>query len=291
MHISMSIRIGIIGGSGLYNMGIIDDIEKINMESPFGNPSDKITLGKVQGVPVAFIPRHGNDHQYPPHMVNYQANVFAMKTCGVEYLIATAAVGSLRKDIKPCDFVIARQLIDRTFKRKNTFFEHDIVAHVGFADPFCKPFSDLAYTVTESKQVDVHDGTYICMEGPQFSTRAESNLYRSWHADVIGMTLAPEAKLAREAEICLCGILTVTDFDCWFEGEDDVSVSSVVENLKKNDQHMAKIIESLVPKINLAQSCPCSSSLENAVITNPERIKKQVNPMIKKTLLNKYFNG
>ena len=282
----MSIRIGIIGGSGLYNMGIIDDIEEISVETPFGAPSDKLTLGTIKGVKVAFLPRHGKGHQYPPHMVNYQANVFALKECGVEYLLSTAAVGSLKKEIKPCDFVIADQLIDRTFKRKNTFFEEHMVAHVGFADPFCKSFSDIAYDVVKSKDVDVHRGTYICMEGPQFSTRAESNLYRSWNADVIGMTLATEAKLCREAEMCLCGILTVTDYDCWYEGEEDVNVSSVVENLKKNDQNMADIIETLVPKINFDRTCPCSTSLKYAVITHPDIIKKQGDPMIKKTLLN-----
>jgi 5'-methylthioadenosine phosphorylase len=282
----MSIRIGIIGGSGLYNMGIIDDIEEISVETPFENPSDKITLGTIKGVKVAFLPRHGKCHQYPPHMVNYQANVFAMKEIGVEYLLSTAAVGSLKKEIKPCDFVIADQLIDRTFKRKNTFFEENMVAHVGFAEPFCNFFSDITYNVVKSKGVDVNRGTYICIEGPQFSTRAESNLYRSWNADVIGMTLATEAKLCREAEMCLCGILTVTDYDCWYEGEEDVSVSSVVENLKKNDSNMADIIETLVSKINFKRNCPCSTSMKHAMITHPDIIKKQGNPFIKKTLLN-----
>jgi 5'-methylthioadenosine phosphorylase len=285
----MAIRIGIIGGSGLYKMGILDDCEEITVETPFGSPSDKITIGKIQEIPVAFLPRHGKYHQFPPHMVNYQANVFAMKTCGVEYLISTAVVGSLKKEIKPCDFVIADQLIDRTFKRKNTFFEQDMVAHVGFADPFCKPFSDLAFNLIQSKKVDVHHGTYICIEGPQFSTRAESNLYRKWNADIIGMTLASEAKLAREAELCLCGILTVTDYDCWIEGEEDVSVLSVVENLKKNDEHMADIIHSFIPLIDYQRNCSCCSSLKHAVITNPELIKKKVHPMIRKTLFKNYI--
>ena len=199
----MAVKIGIIGGSGLYKMGIIKDTEEIDVNTPFGRPSDKVTIGKISGVDVAFLPRHGKGHKYPPHMVNYRANVFAMKQCGVEYLISTAAVGSLKKEIKPCDFVIADQLIDRSFKRATTFFEDGITAHVAFADPFCKTLSDLAYDAVKKQNVDVHRGTYICMEGPQFSTRAESNLYRSWDVDVIGMTLAPEAKLAREAEMCL----------------------------------------------------------------------------------------
>ena len=287
MSVNMSVRIGIIGGSGLYKMGIIDDIEEVKIETPFGASSDMITLGTIHGVPVAFLPRHGRYHQYPPHMVNYQANIFALKSCGVEFLIATAAVGSLRKKMKPCDFVIARQLIDRTVSRKNTFFEHDIVAHVGYANPFCKEFSNLAYEIVKSAKVDVHDGTYLCMQGPQFSTRAESELYRSWKADVIGMTLGPEGKLAREAQMCLCGILTVTDYDCWFEGEDDVSVRSVVENLKKNDQHLAEIITSLVPRIDGKWECECSKALENAVITHPDYVKDHVDPRIQQVLLNK----
>jgi 5'-methylthioadenosine phosphorylase len=280
-------KIGIIGGSGLYKMGILKNTEEIEVETPFGKPSDKITIGKIGGVEVAFLPRHGKGHKYPPHMVNYRANVFAMKECGVKYLISTAAVGSLKKKIKPCDFVIADQLIDRTNKRHTTFFDEGIVVHVGFADPFCKTLSDLAYKIIKEEKVDAHRGTYICMEGPQFSTRAESNLYRSWDVDVIGMTLAPEAKLAREAEICLCAILTVTDYDCWYEEEEDVSVASVVENLKKNDQNMANIIKTLIPKIKQDRKCECHSALEHAVITSPELIEKNVNPQVRRVLLGK----
>jgi len=282
-------KIGIIGGSGLYNIGVIKDTEEIEVNTPFGKPSDKVTIGKIEGTEVAFLPRHGKGHSYPPHNVNYRANVFAMKECGVEYLISTAAVGSLKKEIKPCDFVIAEQLIDRSFKRATTFFEDGIVAHVGFADPFCKILSDLAYETAKAEGVGLHKGTYICMEGPQFSTRAESNLYRSWDVDVIGMTLAPEAKLAREAEMCLCGILTVTDYDCWYEGEEDVNVSNVVENLKKNDKNMANIIKKLVPKIKYKRDCECHNSLESAVITSPELIKKNGNPQVNKVLLKRYL--
>jgi len=282
-------KIGIIGGSGLYNIGIIKDKEEIEVETPFGKPSDKITIGKIEGVEIAFLPRHGKGHLYPPHNVNYRANVFAMKECGVEYLVSTAAVGSLKKEIKPCDFVIADQLIDRSFKRETTFFENGIVAHVGFADPFCKTLSDLAYKTAKEQGVGLHRGTYICMEGPQFSTRAESNLYRSWNVDVIGMTLAPEAKLAREAEMCLCGILTVTDYDCWYEGEEDVNVSNVVENLKKNDKNVADIIKKLIPKINYKRDCECHNALEYAVITSPDLIKKNGNPQVNNVLLKKFL--
>jgi len=284
----MTVKIGIIGGSGLYNMGIINDKEEIEINTPFGKPSDKITIGTIGGIEIAFLPRHGKGHCYPPHMVNYQANVFAMKQCGVEYLVSTAAVGSLKKEIKPCDFVIADQLIDRTAKRASTFFEDGIVAHVAFADPFCKKLSDIAYKAIKEQKVDVHRGTYICMEGPQFSTRAESNLYRSWDVDVVGMTLATEAKLAREAEMCLCGILTVTDYDCWYEGEEDVNVSNVVENLKKNDKNIANIVKKLIPKIDYERKCECPNALKHAVITSPDLIQKNGNPQLKKVLLKKY---
>jgi len=285
----MSTKIGIIGGSGFYNIGIIKDAEEIDVSTPFGKPSDKVTIGKIEGVEVAFLPRHGKGHFLAPHKVNYRANIFALKECGVEYLISTAAVGSLKKEIKPCDFVIADQLIDRTAKRITTFFEDGIVAHVGFADPFCKKLSDLAYETVKEQRIGVHRGTYLCMEGPQFSTRAESNLHRSWNVDVVGMTLAPEAKLAREAEICLCGILAVTDYDCWYEGEKDVSVSSVVENLKKIDKNLASVIKKLVPKIKYKRTCECHNALENAVITSPDLVEKNGNPQVKRVLLERFI--
>ena len=285
----MSVKIGIIGGSGLYKMGIIDNVQELSVDTPFGKPSDKITLGKIDGIEIAFLPRHGKGHTLAPHMVNYRANVFALKELGVEYLVSTAAVGSLKKELKPCDFVIADQLIDRSFKRSTTFFENGIVAHVGFADPFCKTLSDLAFDVARSEGVRVHRGSYICMEGPQFSTRAESKLYRSWDVDVVGMTLAPEAKLAREAEMCLCGILTVTDYDCWYEGEKDVSVASVVENLKKNDTNIASIIKKLIPKIRYKRTCECYSALEYGILTTPELLKKNADPRVAKVLLKRFI--
>jgi 5'-methylthioadenosine phosphorylase len=285
----MSVKIGIIGGSGLYKMGIIDYTEELDINTPFGKPSDKIMLGKISGVDVAFLPRHGKGHAIAPHKVNYRANIFALKECGVEYLVATAAVGSLKEKMKPCDFVIADQLIDTTAKRITTFFEDGIVAHVAFADPFCKKLSDLAFKAVKDEGVDVCRGTYICMEGPQFSTRAESNLYRSWDVDVIGMTLAPEAKLAREAEMCLCGILTVTDYDCWYEGEEDVCVSSVVENLKKNDKNMGNIIKRLIPKIKYERNCECHNALGCAVITSPELIEKNGDPQVNRVLLKRFL--
>ena len=287
----MSVKIGIIGGSGLYNMGILKDTEEIDIQTPFGKSSANITIGKIGDTEVAFLPRHGKGHVYPPHMINNQANVFALKQCGVEYLISTAAVGSMKEKIKPGDFVVAEQLIDRSFKRPTTFFEEGAVAHVAFADPFCSNLSKIAYeAINDLKNVDVHKGTYISMEGPQFSTRAESNLYRSWNVDVIGMTLAPEAKLAREAEMCICGILTVTDYDCWYDKGGDVSVTSVIETLKKNDKNLATILNNLIPKISYKRNCECKEAMKFALITDPKMVKKNLQPEIYKLLLEKYLS-
>jgi len=285
----MSVKIGIIGGSGLSKMGIIEDIEEIDVNTPFGKPSDKILIGKIGGIDIAFLSRHGKYHTIAPHKVNYRANIFALKECGVEYLISTAAVGSLKEEIKPGDFVIANQLIDRTAKRITTFFEEGIVAHVGFADPFCKTLSEIAYKTAKEEGVRTHRGSYICMEGPQFSTRAESNLYRRWGVDIIGMTLAPEAKLAREAEMCCCGISSVTDYDCWHEEECDVTVASVVETLKKNSNHMANIIKNFVPKINYKRTCECHNALEFALITPTKQIKKIGNSQVSNVLLKRFI--
>lgn len=284
----MSAKIGIIGGSGFCNLGIIKDGEEIDVSTPFGKPSDKITLGKIEGIDVAFLPRHGKGHFIAPHKINYRANIFAMKECGVEYLISIAAVGSLKEEIKPCDFVIADQLIDRTAKRISTFFEEGIVAHVGFADPFCKKLSDLAYETVKEQKIGVHRGTYICMEGPQFSTRAESNLHRSWNVDVVGMTLATEAKLAREAEVCLCGLCTVTDYDCWHVNEKGVDVSLVGENLKKIDKSMANVIKKLVPKIKYKRNCECHNALQNAIITSKDLVEKNGNSQANRILLKRF---
>jgi 5'-methylthioadenosine phosphorylase len=285
----MATKIGIIGGSGLSKMGIIKDIEEIEVNTPFGNPSEKIIFGKINGIDIAFLSRHGKNHTIPPHKVNNRANIFALKECGVEYLISTAAVGSLKKEIKPQDFVIANQLVDRTAKRANTFFDEEVVAHVGFADPFCKTLSELAFNATKEEGVNAHRGTYICIEGPQFSTRAESNLYRSWNMDIIGMTLGSEAKLAREAEMCLCAISSVTDYDCWYKEKGDVTVTSVVETMKKNSIHIVNIINKLVPKIKYKRTCECHNALEFSLITPPELIKKYGNYQVNRVLLKRYI--
>jgi len=285
----MSTKIGIIGGSGLSKMGIIKEMEEIEVNTPFGKPSEKIIFGKINGIDIAFLSRHGKNHTIPPHKVNNRANIFALKECGVEYLISTAAVGSLKKEIKPQDFVIADQLVDRTTKRINTFFDEGVVAHVGFADPFCKILSNLVFDVIRDEGVNAHRGTYLCMEGPQFSTRAESNLYRTWNMDIIGMTLGPEAKLAREAEMCLCAISSVTDYDCWYEGKEDVTVTSVVETMKKNSIHMANIIKKLLPKIKYKRICECHNALEFALITPLALIKKYGHPQINRILLKRFI--
>jgi len=285
----MSTKIGVIGGSGLSKMGVIKDIEELEINTPFGKPSEKIVFGKIDKVEIAFLSRHGKSHTIPPHKVNNRANIFALKECGVEYLISTAAVGSLKKEIKPQDFVIADQLFDRTNKRENTFFDEGVVAHVGFADPFCKTLSDLAFDVTKDEGVGAHRGTYLCMEGPQFSTRAESNLYRSWNMDILGMTLGPEAKLAREAEMCLCAISSVTDYDCWYIGKEDVSVTSVVETMKKNSVHMVNIIKKLVPKIKYKRTCECHNALDNALITPVDMLNKYGNLQVNRVFLKRFI--
>lgn len=285
----MSTKIGIIGGSGLSKMGIIKNMEEIEVNTPFGKPSEKIIFGKINGIDTAFLSRHGKNHTIPPHKLNNRANIFALKECGVEYLISTAAVGSLKKEIKPQDFVIADQLVDRTTKRVNTFFDEGVVAHVGFADPFCKILSNLAFDVIRDEGVNAHRGTYLCMEGPQFSTRAESNLYRTWNMDIIGMTLGPEAKLAREAEMCLCAISSVTDYDCWYKGKEDVTVTSVVETMKKNSIHMANIIKKLIQKIKYKRICECHNALEFALITPPVLIEKYGHPHINRILLKRFI--
>ncbi len=285
----MVTKIGIVGGSGIYKMGIIKDAEQIDVETPFGKPSSKITVGTIDDVEVAFIPRHGENHKIPPHNINYRANIFALKECGVEYLISTAAVGSLKEEIKPLDFVVPNQFFDRTLKRKSTFFDSTPVVHVALAEPFCPNLSKIIYDAAKKQNLTTHVGTYICMEGPQFSTKAESNIYRKWGVDVIGMTLAPEAKLAREAEMCLGGILSVTDYDCWHEEEKSVSVTSVVECIKKNDANMANLLKKIIPQIKYKRRCDCKDALATAFITPIDTVKEEGNPEINRVLLKKYL--
>jgi len=264
--------IGIIGGSGLYQMEALTDIEERQVSTPFGDPSDAIILGTLAGVRVAFLARHGRGHRLTPSELPFQANVYAMKALGVKYLISASAVGSLKAELKPLDMVVPHQFIDRTKNRPSTFFGEGIVAHVAFGDPVCLALAGVlaeAVASLEMPGVDLHTGgTYVCMEGPAFSTKAESNLYRSWGADIIGMTNLPEAKLAREAEIAYATLALVTDYDCWHPDHDSVTVEMVVGNLHKNAANAQRVIQTVVAK--LAANPPASvahSALKYAIIT------------------------
>lgn len=260
-------RVGIIGGSGLYDMAGLEDIEQHDVETPFGPPSAPITLGRLDGIPVAFLPRHGVHHQISPSKIPMRANIWALKMVGVERLLSVSAVGSMREAIRPLDFVVPDQIYDRTVGRERTFFD-DAVAHVALAEPFC---ADARHVVTEavrSGSVTLHDGgTYICIEGPQFSTKAESAIYRSWGIDIIGMTAMPEARLAREAGLCYVTLAMVTDYDVWHETEEAVSVESVIQNLRKNVVNAQQVIRAALPGLNATRNCSCGASLENAVVT------------------------
>ena len=241
------VEVGIIGGSGLYSMPGLTGLREVVIETPFGAPSDPYMVGELDGRPVAFLARHGKGHRILPSELNFRANIWGMKKLGVEYILSVSAVGSLKEEHKPTDFVIPDQFIDRTFARVGTFFGDGVVAHVGFGDPVCSVVSKAFMTGCESVGVvGKLGGTYVCMEGPQFSTRAESNLYRSWGADVIGMTNLQEAKLAREAEMSYATLAMVTDYDCWREGHDDVTVEQVIAVIHQNSENAAKVVRAAV---------------------------------------------
>ena len=266
-------KIGFIGGSGLYDMESVDDRQEIVVKTPFGNPSDAIVVGEIEGVKVAFLPRHGRGHRFSPTEIPVKANIYALKSLGVERVVSVSAVGSLKEHIKPLDLVIPDQIIDRTRHRSDTFFGDGIAAHVGFADPFCDELRRIALKSAEEEAASCHDGgTYVVMEGPQFSTRAESAVYRSWGANVIGMTALPEAKLAREAEMCYVTLAFVTDYDVWHDTEQEVTVELVVQNLKHNIATAQGIIRRMLPQIPDDRTCGCQSALENAVITSRDSI-------------------
>lgn len=273
--------IGVIGGSGLYRMEGMTEVEEVAVQTPFGDPSDVITVGKVEGVSMAFLPRHGRGHRISPTEVPVRANIWALKSLGVEWLISVSAVGSLREQIAPRDLVIPDQVFDRTRSRVNSFFEGGIVVHCTFADPFCSTLSQLLLEAArELGDVKVHaGGTYVCMEGPLFSTRAESNTYRSWGMDIIGMTALPEAKLAREAELCYAMIACATDYDCWHETAESVTVEMVIGNLSANVANAQRILRSVAQKIPTgrnASTCECSSALATAIMTDRSLIPPAV---------------
>ena len=263
-------RIGIIGGSGLYNIEGVRVLEELNLETPHGQPSDTLTLAEICGHEVVFLPRHGKTHRIPPHRINYKANIYAMKLAGVSQIISNSAVGSLREDIAPGDFVIVDQFVDRTHSRASSFFEGPVVAHVSMADPTCHTLRSALKQACEASDITTHaKGTYLVMQGPQFSTRAESELYRAWGMDVIGMTNMPEAKLAREAEICYATVAMCTDYDCWHEHEADVSVSHVLEvmhgNVVKAKAMLQHFFQVYQPP---AQACDCQQALEHGMFAD-----------------------
>jgi 5'-methylthioadenosine phosphorylase len=271
------VQIGIIGGSGLYDMADVTDRKEVTLSTPFGEPSGPYLLGTLRGKRVAFLARHGAGHRLLPSELNFRANLFGMKLLGVEYILSASAVGSLKEEYKPLDIVIPDQFIDRTRGRISTFFGNGLAAHVGFAHPFCRILSRVVSASGQESGALVHaGGTYVCMEGPQFSTLAESKLYRSWGADIIGMTNLQEAKLAREAEICYCTIALVTDYDCWHPDHDSVTVDMVIANLMQNARTAQHIIAKAVEGLPYERSCECASALKYALITRPEAIPVQV---------------
>jgi 5'-methylthioadenosine phosphorylase len=266
-------KIGVIGGSGLYQIEGLSNIEEVALNTPFGEPSDVITLGTLQSVRVAFLPRHGRGHHISPAELPARANIYALKSLGVEHIISISAVGSLKEDIHPLDLVVPDQLIDRTGSRPNTFFGQGLVAHVGFADPFCLTLSRLLYETARKTRANVHQGgTCVVIEGPSFSTRAESFLYRSWGASVVGMTALPEARLAREAEICYATLAFVTDYDCWHQSQESVTVEMVIANLQRSVEIAKNTVKTAVSQIPKRRECQCATALKDAIITSPEHI-------------------
>jgi 5'-methylthioadenosine phosphorylase len=284
-----SVIIGVIGGSGLYQMEGLERIREIEVKTPFGKPSDKLVRGRLAGVELVFLPRHGPGHRWLPTEINFRANTFAMKKMGVERIISVSAVGSLQEQIAPGHVVIPDQFIDRTTHRPSTFFGRGLVAHVSLADPFCKDLSAILASAANAERAKVHaGGTYLCMEGPQFSTRAESHLYRSWGAHVIGMTNLQEAKLAREAEICFGTLALATDYDCWNESAGDVEIDHVLAVLKQNVDLAQRTIRRAVTQLSSARSCACASALKDAIITERARIPKKLRAELR-PLIGKYL--
>ena len=281
--------VGVIGGSGLYEIEGLEDVQTISLTTPFGDPSDSFVIGRLEGVKIAFLPRHGRGHRIQPSSVNSRANIYAMKMLGVQWTIGVSAVGSMKESIHPGDIVIPDQFIDRTVGRPNTFFSDGIVGHVSFADPICPELSQILYRSVKEVGANVHrGGTYICIEGPQFSTRAEARLYRSWGVDIIGMTNLPEARLAREAEICYATIAFATDYDCWHQEAGDVSIGEVLRILAQSTKIAKSAIRNAVKHLPEKRECICATALKHVLITGkkfiPEKTKKDLEPIIGKYL-------
>lgn len=282
--------IGIIGGSGLYEMEGLDDVREEVVRTPFGEPSDRYVLGRLQGRPVAFLARHGRGHRLMPSELNFRANIFGFKVLGAEWILSASAVGSMREEIKPLDILIPDQFFDRTTQRASTFFGDGLIAHVSMADPTCPILGEILYRAGREIGATVHrGGTYICIEGPQFSTRAESRIYRSWGVDVIGMTNLQEAKLAREAELCYATMALVTDYDVWHTTEEDVNVEAVVRILLQNVKTAQAMIRVAVGKIPETRACPCAQALREAIITArhaiPAQVRRDLAPIVGKYLV------
>ncbi len=282
-------EIGIIGGSGLYHMPGLTNVREEQVSTPFGDPSDWLTFGDLHGRKVAFLARHGKGHCLLPTDINYRANIYAMKQVGVSAILSISAVGSLKEQHKPGTFVIPDQFIDRTYARRSTFFGPDIAAHVSMAEPVCCEIGATLLAACQSNDVTVSKGgTYVCMEGPQFSTRAESNLYRSWGADIVGMTNLQEAKLAREAEICYGTLAMVTDYDCWHPGHDSVTTEQIVDVLSQNNATALKVMDAAVAALPAKRNCHCQSALKDAIITKHSVISFTTRQKLR-LLLDKYL--
>jgi 5'-methylthioadenosine phosphorylase len=278
-------EIGIIGGTGLYQMEGFTDVREVSVDTPFGPPSDSLMVGSLEGRRVAFLPRHGRGHRILPHELNFRANVFTMKTLGVEWILSVSAVGSLKERYEPLHVVVPDQFIDRTRQRQSTFFGRGLVAHVAFARPLCRKLSKvMAEACAEAGATHHVGGTYVCMEGPQFSTLAESNLYRSWGADLIGMTNLQEAKLAREAEICFATLALVTDYDCWHPDHDAVTAEQILRVLGKNAETARTVLRAAVRRLPIPRDCECASALKYALVTAPElvpeAVKRELEPIL-----------
>ncbi len=285
----MKATIGIIGGSGLYSMPGFEAQAEVPIDTPWGAPSDKFVVGKLAGKDVAFLARHGRGHRISPSELNFRANIYGMKSLGVERIVSLSAVGSLKEEHRPQDFVIPDQFFDRTRGRVSTFFGDGLVAHISFAHPVCPELAETVHQACLGAGVNARKGgTYLCMEGPAFSTVAESNVYRSWGMDVIGMTNLQEAKLAREAEICYVTVAMVTDYDCWHPQHDAVTVDQIISNLMKNAENAARVVAATVARMPNARQCKCGSALANAIITDrkliPEAARKKLELLVGKYL-------
>ena len=282
-------QIGIIGGSGLYSMPGFEAREEVNIDTPWGRPSDSYVVGELAGKPVAFLARHGRGHRISPSELNFRANIYGMKSVGVERILSLSAVGSLKEEHRPLDFVLPDQFFDRTRGRVSTFFGDGLVAHISFADPICPQLSDVLHKSARTVGVNTKKGgTYLCMEGPAFSTKAESSVYRSWGMDVIGMTNLQEAKLAREAEICYVTVAMVTDYDCWHPAHDAVTVTDIIANLNQNAENACKVVAAAVAAMPAERTCKCGAALAHAIITDRKRVPGSTRKKLD-LIIGKYF--